>query len=240
MTVQQQKKTLVVHRSAFHNQEYPNGSKRGTPESIFFEHGAQVNLTQHPANEVIKPHYHTVDEILYLVDGELALTGGAVMPKGSVILFGANTTYGFSVGKSGVTWLALRPTRPAVDNVEKGDSLYGEPPAGSARRSAAVSGNEIAARRWEEAGQGRQERRVVEGAGSPRISFVRMASRAVAVSGAAKGHRFFYVLEGRLRVDGKVHGAETAVSVPTGVAVGVAPAGASVTYLSIEMPPAAQ
>ncbi len=235
MTTQQ--RVIAAHRSTFHNQVYPQGTKRGTPERIFNEHNAQVNLTEHPAGEVIKPHYHTVDEILYLLDGDLTLADGPLMPKGSVILFGANTKYGFTVGKAGVTWLALRPTRPQVDNLEKGDSIYGTPPAGAQARSAAVTGKELEARPWVQTHQGVTERKAVEGKGSPTITFVRMAEKAAAVSDQSAGHRFFYVLTGALTIDSHENSPETIVSVPGGIAARVASGGAGATYLRIEMPP---
>ena len=232
-------RTIAAHRSTFRNQVFANGTKRGTPERIFQEHAAQVNLTQHPPGEVVKPHYHTVDEILYLLDGGLTLADGPSMPRGSVILFGANTKYGFTVGTTGVTWLALRPTRPHISDLEQSDSLYDTPPAGSQHRSVAVPGDEVESKPWVQLRPGVSERRAVEGAGSPTITFVRMTGAAAAVEDNSRGHRFLYVLAGSLQVDAHEHGSETVVSVPAGVAAQLGAGNSGTTYLRIEMPPAA-
>ena len=54
------------------------------------------------------PHAHDVDEIMYILEGELIL-GNRHYGPGSAILVPANTLYSFAYGEHGVRYLNFRP-----------------------------------------------------------------------------------------------------------------------------------
>jgi len=229
-------RVLAVNVDQFHNQVFQSGTKRGTPKEIFDEHGAQINLTQHPPGLVVKPHAHTVDEILYLLDGELLVDGVGPLPKGSALVFGANNVYGFTVGSAGVRWLAIRPTRPDLPDLEKTDATYDLPKGVSNDRSHVVSGAQVGKMRWRQLpGRfGIKEKALVTAKGSAHVSLFNVAGGATHSPPPTGNYQFLFVLNGTITVDGQPCPEQTAVSIPPGAAPAIKVEGGPATYVHIE------
>lgn len=58
------------------------------------------------------PHYHTANEIIYLLDGEMHV-GRRVLLPGTALAIDANTPYGFGTGEEGLSFILFRPGEPA-------------------------------------------------------------------------------------------------------------------------------
>jgi quercetin dioxygenase-like cupin family protein len=62
------------------------------------------------AHDVVEPHAHRTDEIIYVLEGEMHL-GSRVRTPGSSVLIPADTLYGFTAGPDGLRFLNFRATR---------------------------------------------------------------------------------------------------------------------------------
>ena len=60
-----------------------------------------------------KAHYHTEDEIIFVVQGGLVL-GRQTHPPGTALAIDANTVYGFGVAEGGMAFINFRPVDPTV------------------------------------------------------------------------------------------------------------------------------
>jgi len=219
-------RVLAVSAGDFHGQTFRGGTTRGTAEAIFQEHGAQINLTRHPPGLVVAPHSHSVDEVLYLLDGDLRVDGGGVMGQGSALVFGAHNVYGFTVGDKGVRWLAIRPVRPDVGGMDQTDASYtaaeGEHPR---NRSHAVSAEAIEAAPWQPIENGLAERPIADPSDGPRMALLRVSSRDPIPRVPVQQHRFLFVLEGLLRVGEDEWGPESIIPAPPGATFAFSAAG---------------
>lgn len=230
-------KVLAVTVDQFHNQVTPGGTRRGTAKEIYDQHGAQFNLTQHPPGLVVKPHAHTVDEILYLLDGDLLVDGVGSLPKGSALVFGANNVYGFTVGPKGVTWLAVRPTKPAISDMDKSDAFFVAPDsAASNDRTHVVPGDRAEKMRWlEMPGRlGVKEKALVSAKGSAHLSLFNLAGGSTHTPSSSERYQFLFVLSGKARVDGQSCPPQTAVSIPPAATPAITAEGGAATYVYIE------
>lgn len=63
-------------------------------------------------DEVIEPHGHRQDEIIYVAEGTLRF-GGRVCPAGTAIMIPKYTQYSFRGGPEGARYLNFRPARDA-------------------------------------------------------------------------------------------------------------------------------
>ena len=59
-------------------------------------------------NQIVAPHAHEHNEIIYILSGELRL-GNSLLQAGSSIAILGETIYGFSAGSQGVHFLNFRP-----------------------------------------------------------------------------------------------------------------------------------
>src|SRR5262245_26562392 len=107
---------LVIPKEGFPEQRMGGGIIRRTSPQLYEQHKAQLSVVQHPPDRVVEPHSHTVDEVIYILDGTLE-TGGRIYAEGSLLFIGANTIYGFKTGPRGLSWVFFRPNRPEVDIV---------------------------------------------------------------------------------------------------------------------------
>jgi hypothetical protein len=60
-----------------------------------------------------KAHYHTEDEIIFVIKGGMVL-GRHTHPPGTALAIDANTVYGFGVAEGGMTFINFRPVDPSV------------------------------------------------------------------------------------------------------------------------------
>ena len=60
-----------------------------------------------PPNHEVAAHVHKVDEIIYVIEGELHL-GARVLGPGSSVYIPADTLYGFKAGPNGLRFLNFR------------------------------------------------------------------------------------------------------------------------------------
>lgn len=64
-----------------------------------------------PPGSVEEPHYHTADEIIYVIGGS-AIVGRRELGPGTAISIDANTTYKFDAGDGGLQFLNFGATEP--------------------------------------------------------------------------------------------------------------------------------
>ena len=57
---------------------------------------------------MVETHSHTVDEVIYIVEGSLTL-GDRTCGPGTVLAIEKDTEYSFTVGQEGVRFLNIRP-----------------------------------------------------------------------------------------------------------------------------------
>jgi quercetin dioxygenase-like cupin family protein len=74
-----------------------------------------------PPNTVVHPHAHLVDEIIYVVAGQL-IVGNRVLEPGSSVFIAGRTLYTFRAGPEGVHFLNFRP-RAGGNYLSKGELL---------------------------------------------------------------------------------------------------------------------
>jgi quercetin dioxygenase-like cupin family protein len=60
-----------------------------------------------PAHAEVRPHAHSLDEIIVVIEGELRF-GARTCGPGSSVYIGADTLYGFRAGPEGVTYRNFR------------------------------------------------------------------------------------------------------------------------------------
>jgi hypothetical protein len=65
-----------------------------------------------PEREIMR-HYHTEDEIIFLISGEMHL-GRDVLKPGTALAIAANTPYKFTAGPEGVGFVNFRPGSPTI------------------------------------------------------------------------------------------------------------------------------
>lgn len=59
-------------------------------------------------DEVVEPHGHHEDEIVYVVEGELRFAGDRICGVGSAVFVPGLTVYGFQAGPAGARFLNFR------------------------------------------------------------------------------------------------------------------------------------
>ena len=72
------------------------------------EKGPWIHISHHEPDEIVPPHSHDVDEVLYVLEGELTLDD-RLCGQGTVLFIEQDTKYGFTVGDHGVRFMAIRP-----------------------------------------------------------------------------------------------------------------------------------
>ena len=94
------------------------------------DQGQHVLIPSLPPNRYVAPHTHSQDEVIYVLDGELAL-GDQTCGPGTVIFVKGNTEYAFTSGQQGVRFLNVRPA--PTETQSKGEEPYHPPdlPQGS-------------------------------------------------------------------------------------------------------------
>jgi hypothetical protein len=61
---------------------------------------------------VVEPHYHSEDEIILVIGGEIVL-GRRTYGRGTAIAIERNTVYGFQTGPRGLSFINFRPSHPS-------------------------------------------------------------------------------------------------------------------------------
>lgn len=64
------------------------------------------------ADYVVKPHYHSEDEVIVVTGGEIVL-GTRRYGRGTAIAIKRDTIYGFRTGPDGLSFINFRPSRPS-------------------------------------------------------------------------------------------------------------------------------
>ena len=82
--------------------------KRGTQMIGDREKGPWIHIHHIEPDKVVPPHSHDVDEVLYILEGEVTL-GDRLCGPGTVLFIKQDTEYGFTVGDHGVRFMAVRP-----------------------------------------------------------------------------------------------------------------------------------
>ena len=72
------------------------------------ETGPWVYVNSMEPNSAVETHSHTVDEVIYVVEGSLTI-GGRTCGPGTVLAIGKDTEYEFTAGHEGVRFLNIRP-----------------------------------------------------------------------------------------------------------------------------------
>ncbi len=98
--------------------------------------GPWIHINSLVPNKVSPSHCHTEDEVIFIVEGSLTITGDRACGPGTVIFMEKDTEYGFTVGKDGVRFLNVRPgladvTRDGVTNDDWEDLIGKRGPATS-------------------------------------------------------------------------------------------------------------
>jgi hypothetical protein len=225
---------IVAEEQDFEGKPMSNGGFRWASTALFEQHGAQVTRVQHPPGAVVATHVHTVDEVFYLLDGELSL-GNRNLPAGSVLFIGGYSPYGFTVGPQGVRWVMVRPNRADLAAADGTDYQEVAPEEAPERRGALLSPAEIADRPWVDLGRGALRRRgLIDGEGNPSVSLVEVSSANPPIQTAQERHQFLCVTAGRLRVGGRECGPGSVISIPRGESYTPAAPEGRATYLLIE------
>jgi quercetin dioxygenase-like cupin family protein len=73
----------------------------------------QMFEARYSANTQIPPHAHAMDEIIYVLEGEIRF-GATVCRAGSAVMVPGNTLYSFNAGPDGVRFLNFRPSADPV------------------------------------------------------------------------------------------------------------------------------
>lgn len=71
------------------------------------DEGLQVFEVRMMPGEVIEPHAHESDEIIFVLEGELVL-GSRTLTTGASVSIQGNTLYGFRAGERGLRYLNFR------------------------------------------------------------------------------------------------------------------------------------
>jgi hypothetical protein len=138
---------IAVAEQNFERQDLGNGLVRWTAVDLFEQHKAQVTIVAYGGGHEIRPHSHTVDEVFYVLEGELDL-GAEILPARSVLSVGAQTAYGFRIGADGARWLRICPDRPPTDRTAT-DTQMADPEAARPDRVRRVAAPEIAGKAWD-------------------------------------------------------------------------------------------
>jgi len=72
------------------------------------EKGPWIYINSVEPNSAVETHSHTVDEVIYIVEGSLTI-GDRTCGPGTVMAIEKDTEYEFTVGKEGVRFLNIRP-----------------------------------------------------------------------------------------------------------------------------------
>ena len=72
------------------------------------EAGPWVYINSMEPNSAVETHSHTVDEVIYIVEGSLTI-GGRTCGPGMVLAIEKDTEYEFTTGQEGVRFLNIRP-----------------------------------------------------------------------------------------------------------------------------------
>lgn len=72
------------------------------------ENGPWIYINSAGPNSVVETHSHTVDEVIYIVEGSLTV-GDRTCGPGTVLAIEKDTEYSFTVGQEGVRFLNIRP-----------------------------------------------------------------------------------------------------------------------------------
>ena len=72
------------------------------------EKGPWIYINSLGANSAVETHSHTVDEVIYIVEGSLTI-GDRTCGPGTVMAIEKDTEYEFTVGPEGVRFLNIRP-----------------------------------------------------------------------------------------------------------------------------------
>jgi quercetin dioxygenase-like cupin family protein len=223
---------LAIPREGFPEQMLGGGVIRWTSPDLYEQHKAQISFVQHPPDREIEAHSHTVDEVIYVLDGVLE-TGGRSYRKGSLLFIGANTVYGFRSGLEGLRWVFFRPNRPEVD-IAASDIRPAAETTSPESRAELLRAEEIERKPWREVGEAAcRERPVMTSPGNPRVSFFTVGA-GNNVPETALRPRFLYVLEGVLRAGEQSCGPEGVISVPAGTTYTARADSGSATYLLVE------
>ncbi len=70
--------------------------------------GPWIYVNHLPPGRVVPPHSHTQDEVIFIVEGDLEISGRSRGP-GTVVYMEKGTEYGFTAGQHGVRFLNVRP-----------------------------------------------------------------------------------------------------------------------------------
>ena len=72
------------------------------------ETGPWVYINSLEPNSAVETHSHTVDEVIYIVEGSLTI-GDRTCGPGTVMAIEKDTEYEFTAGQEGVRFLNIRP-----------------------------------------------------------------------------------------------------------------------------------
>ena len=72
------------------------------------ETGPWVYINSLEPNSAVETHSHTVDEVIYIVEGSLTI-GDRTCGPGTVMAIEKDTVYEFTVGPEGLRFLNIRP-----------------------------------------------------------------------------------------------------------------------------------
>lgn len=75
---------------------------------VWGDSGFYVKVTEMRPNHVIRPHRHTVDEVIIVLEGSIELTAGAALGPLDAVAIDRHHTYGFTVGADGVRFMVVR------------------------------------------------------------------------------------------------------------------------------------
>ena len=82
-------------------------TERGAQFIGDWEKGPWIHINSLPAGVKAQPHSHSQDEVIFILEGELAM-GGRTCGPGTVVFMERDTQYGFTVGPRGVRFLNIR------------------------------------------------------------------------------------------------------------------------------------
>lgn len=72
------------------------------------ENGPWIHINSMEPNSAVELHSHSVDEVIYVVEGSLTI-GDRICGPGTVMAIEKDTEYAFTVGEEGVRFLNIRP-----------------------------------------------------------------------------------------------------------------------------------
>jgi quercetin dioxygenase-like cupin family protein len=224
---------IIAREEDFEGQPMSNGGFRWTSPAIFERHKAQVTQVRHPPDAVVAPHTHTVDEVFYLLEGDLVLDGQPA-PTGSVIFIGGHTPYGFEVGERGVKWVMVRPNKADLAAADGTDYAWIKPGERTGGRGRALTPDSISRLPWEPVAGGLRRCSLVVSAGDPRVLLYEAGAGSAIPTPSAARHHFLCVTAGHLRVNDTVCEPGAVISVPAGTSPAVAGEGGPASFLEIE------